>query len=164
MTISSVDYALKAGTRLDENTLTLQIRASKGGRHRIAIPCGRFGHKARIQRPDTAAYRYGVRGDRIPVQSGRTVRHRGLAQQKGQRLARSRPRPWTSNRTRVNVRMHYEIPKDRWILLVLGNPLMGSQVRFWSYCIAVLIGAFLLGMIPWSPLKRWQWFLLSDWG
>ncbi len=42
MTISSVDYSLKAGTRLDENTLdentlTLRIRASKGGRHRIAI-------------------------------------------------------------------------------------------------------------------------------
>ncbi len=65
----------------------------------------------------------------------------------------------------VNVRMRYEIPKDRWILLVRGNPLMGSQVRFWSYCIAVLIGAWLLGRGGWCPgppgLKRWQWFLLG---
>ncbi len=160
MTISSVDYALKAGSRLDENTLTLQIRASKGGRHRISIP--QDAAVTRLESNGRTLPRIGMESGEIefPYNPGKQSVIVAWRSKKAGASQIQAPEMDLQQRA-VNVRMRYEIPKDRWILLVLGNPLMGSQVRFWSYCIAVLIGAWLLGLVPGSPLKRRQWFLLG---
>jgi hypothetical protein len=66
----------------------------------------------------------------------------------------------TIGHTAVNATVTIDMPKDRWILWVKGDTPMAPAVLIWSAVAAAAIVAFLLGFVPWTPLYRWQWFLL----
>jgi hypothetical protein len=59
----------------------------------------------------------------------------------------------------VNAVVNITMPQDRWILMAFG-PTMGPAVLFWSWVPIVLLLAFALGKIPFTPLKSRHWFLL----
>jgi hypothetical protein len=52
------------------------------------------------------------------------------------------------------------VSKDRWILL-LGGPVIGPAVLFWGLLGIILAAAIALGYSNLTPLRSWQWFLLS---
>lgn len=60
----------------------------------------------------------------------------------------------------ANVRTVMQVPEDRWVLWTAG-PLRGPAVRFWIVLVVALVAGWLLGSVPGSPLRRWQWMLLS---
>jgi hypothetical protein len=60
----------------------------------------------------------------------------------------------------VNGRITFQMPDQRWILLA-GGPRWGPAVLFWSYLVAIVLGALLLSRLPLTPLKIWQWLLLG---
>jgi hypothetical protein len=160
MTIDEVSLATKTGARLDEHKLTFKLRASKGGRLTLRIP----------PESETLSFRNLERefpkvGDKpgeltFPVSPGtQTIETSWRQPRNGQTLLNAPevrlPLP------AVNVSLSLDPPKDRWTLFIWGGPLQGPAVLYWSYLAGMLVLAFALGYLPWTPLKRWQWLLLG---
>ncbi|GAA4445928.1 hypothetical protein GCM10023156_06170 [Novipirellula rosea] len=59
-----------------------------------------------------------------------------------------------------NLTTKLDMPENRWILWADG-PLRGPAVRFWTILAVAFIVALVLGSIPISPLRRYEWVLLS---
>ncbi|WP_442505104.1 hypothetical protein SH528x_003879 [Novipirellula sp. SH528] len=59
-----------------------------------------------------------------------------------------------------NLSTTINMPENRWILWAEG-PLRGPAVRFWTILAVAIIVALLLGSLPMSPLRRYEWVLLS---
>ncbi len=60
----------------------------------------------------------------------------------------------------ANVTTAMVVGPDRWILWTQG-PLRGPAVRFWIVLAVAVTAGWILGSIPGSPLKRYQWMLLA---
>ncbi len=61
----------------------------------------------------------------------------------------------------ANVTLQLGVPAgDRWVLWARG-PQQGPAVRFWLVLAASLLAALLLGRVPCSPLRTWEWMLLA---
>ena len=59
-----------------------------------------------------------------------------------------------------NIATSLSLPADRWVLWTSG-PLRGPTVRFWSFVLVAIVGAFVLGRIKLSPLGGAAWALLA---
>lgn len=59
----------------------------------------------------------------------------------------------------ANISTQLNLPDDRWILWTCG-PLRGPAVRFWGILAVSLLAAWLLGKLPFSPLRPTEWALL----
>lgn len=59
----------------------------------------------------------------------------------------------------ANVLTKIHVPTDRWILWTDG-PLRGPAVRFWTILVVSLLAAWVLGRLPGSPLRTFEWMLL----
>lgn len=160
MTIDSVNYVLRPGERLDDNELTLSVRASKGGRHVFSIP------------ENAEVTSFTAKGRDLPHSSA-TPGVLDFPVSPGEQTVRVTWRQARESSTNikggdvdlkfpaVNTNIKYEISRDRWVLFLWDGPVVGPAVRFWSYLAAIMLGAFLMGFIPWAPLKRWEWFLFG---
>ncbi|MDD5306369.1 MAG: hypothetical protein PHU25_03530 [Deltaproteobacteria bacterium] len=158
VTIDSAELRAWPGVRLQKAHLALQVRSSRGGVQKIALPPG-----ARVQ--DLS-----VGGAKLPLrQSGNTIEitlKPGTQaidvdwQQPGGISARQKAPAVSLNGEAVNARVTIVLPEDRWLLFA-GGPSWGPAVLFWGYLVVVLLAAFVLGRIPTSPLKTWQWVLLG---
>ena len=60
----------------------------------------------------------------------------------------------------VNARVRITRGEDRWLLWAMG-PRWGPAVLFWSHVVVLALLAFGLSRTPGSPLRAWQWLLLS---
>ncbi len=58
-----------------------------------------------------------------------------------------------------NIRLRTQMPRSRWILLVSGPPI-GPAILVWGVVVVLFFIALILGRIPFSPLKTYQWMLL----
>ncbi len=60
----------------------------------------------------------------------------------------------------ANVGLKMTVPASRWILWTQG-PIRGPAVRFWTILVLALLAAIVLGSAQGTPLKRWEWILLT---
>ena len=60
----------------------------------------------------------------------------------------------------ANARVQIHLPENRWLLLA-GGPGWGPAILFWGYLLLILLLAPVLGRIPKSPLKTWEWAVLA---
>ncbi len=60
----------------------------------------------------------------------------------------------------ANVTQTVRVPGDRWVLWAAG-PRRGPAVRFWAVLAVALLAATVLHRLPDSPLKLYEWMLLS---
>jgi hypothetical protein len=60
----------------------------------------------------------------------------------------------------ANIKTTLRVPDDRWVLWTPG-PLRGPAVRFWGILVGALLAAFVLGRLPASPLRSYEWMLLA---
>ncbi len=60
----------------------------------------------------------------------------------------------------ANARVQIHLPENRWLLLA-GGPGWGPAILFWGYLLLILLLAPVLGRVPRSPLKTWQWAVLA---
>jgi hypothetical protein len=157
-TIDRADLTLTPGRRFGQGALQLNLRSSRGGQHTISLP------------PNANLQQVTVNGQSLPVQQDGafvTVPLQPGSQEvsvQWQQLAPFamfyRVPPVKIGQEGVNARVSMQMPENRWILLV-GGPRWGPAVLFWSYIVAIVLAALLLGRVTLTPLKTWQWLLLG---
>ncbi len=162
MTMDAARFVMRVGERLDDCRLEFAVRASKGGRLTVTLPeeaealaLTLNGQPAPFQQTAPGVYAYGVSpGRQEVVWSWRQPRP-------GAGAGVVTPPAVDLGMGAVNVSQIIETPRDRWVLAVWGEPLMGPAVTFWSYLGAMLLVAWALSRAPWTPLRLWEWFLLG---
>lgn len=60
----------------------------------------------------------------------------------------------------ANITTVIQVPDNRWVLATDG-PQRGPAVRFWTVLVCCLLAAWVLGRLPFSPLRSLEWMLLS---
>ena len=158
LTIDRARLVLTPGHRFGKGELSLRIRTSRGGQHTIELP-----EKANLQQLT-------LDGKSLPIrQQGR---HITFPLQPGDQAVSVQwhqlapfsawfesPRIDVGSRA-VNVRISINLPAKRWVLMAWG-PRWGPAVLFWSYLTVIVLAALVLGRVPLTPLKTWQWVLLA---
>lgn len=156
-TIDRAAMTLTPGRRFGRGELDLHLRASRGDQHTVTLP-----PKANLQQVTVNGKSLPVRQDgsyvTVPLQPGSqriAVQWRHLAP-----LATFFQVPEVQiGQAAANAKVRVTVPPYRWIIMV-GGPRWGPAVLFWSYAVAIVLLSLVLGRLPLSPLKRWQWLLL----
>ncbi len=158
VTIDRVSLALSPGTRMEQSTLTLQIRTSHGTNERIVVPentvltgCTVDGVSRSARIKDGAV--------EVHLDPGSHQVSLSLQRATGMELAYSSSELKLS-RPLTNVTTTVQMPNERWLLWASG-PSWGPAVLFWGYLLVVLLAAAGLGRVPHTPLKTHEWILLG---
>ena len=157
-TIDRVDLALTPGQRSTAGDLTLGIRASQGGEHRLQIPENASLLSAEINGRIQNIRQKGAEVV-IPIVPGAQKVHLKWRQDEQPGCSFKGPAVDIAQ-TAVNSNTTFHMPRDRWILWVHG-PRMGPAVLFWSYVFVIALAALGLGRVSWTPLNTGHWFLLG---
>ena len=59
-----------------------------------------------------------------------------------------------------NITMNMSLPRNRWLLATNG-PRLGPAVLYWSELAVLILLAWILGRIDWTPLRTHHWLLLG---
>jgi hypothetical protein len=158
LTVDDVKLVIEPGVRLSKGSLDLTLRSSQGGSHVIGLPKG-----AQTQTVTVDGLEEPFRSDEGSVNlSLKPGAHQvAIAWQLHQGMALMQRVPAVNvGAVPANARLSIHMPDDRWLLLAGGLP-WGPAVLFWGVLLAALVGSLLLGRLRFSPLKGWQWALLS---
>jgi hypothetical protein len=158
LTIDESSTALRPGIRATDVTLTLSVRSSRGAQHTLTLP------------PDAQLESLTINGSSQPLrQEGRKVMVPIVPGAQTVVLA-WRETPGISflyngsgidlGAASVNATTTIRVPGGRWLLFA-GGPRVGPAVLFWSLLLALLMVSVALGRNTWTPLRSWQWLLLT---
>lgn len=156
-TVQNVVREVTLGNRQQKSALKMNIDCSVGGDFRLSLnPLAEIadltigGRSVPVRRdgPDVI----------IPISPGRKVVE--LKWQSNTELeTRTQIEGVDTPIEAANITTVVNVPRSRWILWTSG-PTMGPAVRIWTILLVALIAAFVLGILPQSPLKVWEWLLL----
>ncbi len=158
ITTDNARLTVTPGHRFSRTELNLDIRTSKGGQHRIALP-----EMANLQTVTVNGKQLPIRQDgqivNIPVEPGfQRIAVKWLEVNESMNRIKG-PRVHIGDAA-VNAAVTFQMPGHRWILFA-GGPRLGPAVLFWSYVIVVLIAAFGLGKTDLTPLRTHHWIILG---
>ncbi len=158
LTIDRVGYEVAPGRRGSDATLTLDVRSSQGGRHRVQLPEG-----AELRQ-------LAVDGRALPLPSGQRLIELPLVPGKQQMMLAWRdaqvltpafsPAVPDLGINAVNLSQTLRLPDDRWVLFAAG-PKVGPAVLFWGVLIVMAGLAVGLGRSRLTPLRTHDWLLLG---
>jgi hypothetical protein len=158
VTIDSADLRFTPGQRYDNASLNLSLRTSRGGQHEIELP-----ENALLQGLEIDGRSLPVKQDgrrlSFPLQPGANSVSVEWQQASSSRVLISSPEVKIGGQA-VNASVSFNMPTNRWGLLT-GGPRLGPAVLFWSYLVVVVLAAFGLKYIKFTPLKFWHWLLLG---
>ena len=158
LTIDEANLTFTPGQRFNRADLSLKLRSSQGGQHKIALPDGAKLQQVRISGKGQPI-KEGEREVIIPLRPG----SQSIDVEWHQRADSSMltEGPYVSiGQEAVNANVSFQMPRNRWVLMT-GGPRMGPAVLFWSYLIVVILAAIGLGRVNWTPLKTRDWLLLG---
>ncbi len=160
VTLDQSSLDIHPGKRVGEYTLNFNIRASRGGQHRIRLP-----QDAEIESIEIDGRRLTLRAEKgqlaLPVAPG-VQRCEIVWRQPAGMGTLWKSAALSLGGGSVNASILVEPPQDRWILWTDG-PRMGPAILFWSQLIVVLLAALILGRSTsaFLPLSTLSWFLLG---
>lgn len=162
-TIDQVTLQANPGARESSYSLELHVRTSKGGEQRITLPEGI--HLTQVLL-DGQAQASEETNRNVVVQIAPGEHNLSLAWRNDDAIAWRWITPTISlsegslsESIARNVDITVNVPNSRWVLFV-GGPAIGPAVLFWGMALVLVVVAIVLGKIPLSPLKSWQWILL----
>ena len=163
VTVQKVMYDTTLGTRHRSSTLKLDIDASVGADFPIDIAAS-----SETGRPEITALtvggqsiqpRYSDNRLLVPLPPGpQTVEVQWRTKMELERVTSQEPveLPVAAS----NITSVLRVPESRWILWA-GGPLLGPAVRLWTILVVAALFALILGRLPHSPLRRYEWVLLA---
>jgi hypothetical protein len=156
--IESVQLESSVGQRASEYTLSLRLRASQGGERVIGLP-----EKAELLAVTRDGESLNLRLEKgklsLPVQPDEQnfqVRFRD-AESAG---LHNRTPAITLGLPAANIDLGMALPESRWILATHG-PQSGPAVLYWGELLVLLLVAYGLSKLDWTPLKLRDWLLLG---
>lgn len=158
VTIQSSRVSVSAGKRVNDVTLNLSIRSSRGVQHQIQLPDNAEMQELDI---DDVKQRVQVESNMLslllkPGKQDVTIKWR---EPNRQSMSYAFPKI-DLQLPSVNAHASINFPRDRWVLWANG-PVLGPAVLFWSVLSALLVLSIALGWSKQTPLTTWQWFLLA---
>jgi hypothetical protein len=158
LTIDRSSLELRPGKRVSEGKLNLSIRSSQGGQHTITLP-----DAAQLQKVIINGTVQQVRHDgaliSLPIIPGKQDISVEWREPSGLNTFYKTPRIDLGTAS-VNSAIDVNLPPDRWPLL-LGGPLMGPAILYWSTLLIVALAALAIGKSGLTPLRCYQLFLLG---
>ena len=162
VTIDEVKLAVKPGLRSTDATLSMELRASRGGQHPVKLPPGAellwatINGKAMPLRPTKSG---GADVVVVPLNPGSQRVDLVVRLPTGVAFATTSP-VFDVGNDAANVEVTLALPTDRWVLFCWG-PRTGPAVLFWSFLVVIVGAAVALSRVPVSMLKVHHWVLLS---
>jgi len=157
-TIDSSDLDISLGQHAVNLDLTLHLRKSQGGQHRITLPEHTEVESVLINGQSRAIQRQ-QQDLLISLAPGKQVLNITLRQAQAPGWFYQSP-AINLGAQGANAQTHIKLPKDRWLLLA-GGPLMGPAVLFWGVFIVLLGLAWGLSRLKNIPLPFHHWLLLG---
>jgi hypothetical protein len=158
LAIDGVGIRSRYGTRLRETDISIQLRATRGGQHLIALP-----PDAELLRLDIDGRPLSLRPDggrlQIPVTPGSQALNLSLREPAERVLLADFP-AIDLGLPAANLGMALNLPADRWLLWTSG-PAIGPAVRFWSVLALVVVLALMLGRSGRSPIGTREALILG---
>ena len=158
LTIDDSQINIKPGSRATDTTLNFKLRSSQGGQHTVRLPAS-----ARLQSVSIDGVTQPIRQEgnhvTLPIVPGKqTISLSWRTPQGITTLYRTEAMDLGSRSTNTTIKLN--LGQDRWLLFT-GGPRMGPAVLYWGVLIVLLLVALVLGRVPLTPLKSWQWLLLG---
>ena len=157
MTIDRSHLQMQPGQRVTQATLSLVLRASRGGPRTLTLPEG-----AQLERVTLGGRSQPVRQDgraiTLPLVPGEQEAELAWLQPTGISGVFTTPE-LDLGLPSVNATVSVEVPRDRWVLFARG-PSVGPAILFWGVFLVLLLIAGGLSRIPLTPLRAFEWLLL----
>jgi hypothetical protein len=164
ITVEKTSQHVRPGVSSTDVTLTLVMRASRGGEHVVTLPEGAVLLGATIEgraqplRPDAKTNQV-----RVPIVPGKQTVTLEVRVPRGISFNFETPQfalGGGNGGKSVNAEVRLDVPNDRWVLFAWG-PRAGPAVLFWSFFFVLVLTGIALSRVPFSPLKAHHWVLLG---
>lgn len=160
LTIDAASLSVKPGVRATDVTLSVTVRASRGGEHVVTLPPGAELESLAVNGVAQPLRREGDgRRVTVPVAPGTQLASLTFREPRGIGARFVTPAP-DIGAAGVNTAIDVAVPDGRWVLLV-GGPRLGPAVVFWSALVVILLAALALGRVRITPLRAHHWMLLG---
>lgn len=158
LSIDAMQLTQSVGKRADNISLQLQMRATQGEHYDLQLPEGAQLQRVMIDGRETPISQSQNRL-KIPVNPGS---HQVQVDWQSDRISglKNQTPSLDLGMPATNLRLQMQLPADRWLLLV-GGPSIGPALLFWSVLLVVLLLAVVLARSGTTPLKAYEWVLLS---
>ena len=158
VTLEHTSQEVRPGIRSTDVTLTLDMRASRGGEHVVTLPAGAELLSASV---NGAPQPLRPNGDKltVPVVPGKQQIALATRVPTGVSFLFETPKFDVGDKS-VNAEVLVDVPADRWVLFAAG-PRAGPAVLFWSFIVVLMLAGVGLARVPFSPLRLYQWVLLG---
>jgi len=158
LTIDRSQLIVTPGQHSTDSRLILNLRSSRGMQHKLTLPFDAILQSVTIN-GKTQPIRQQGRFVTLPITPG--AQRIGLQFQQPQGIGQYFYTPSVSlGVDSVNTLIEVNMPSERWILFVGGQPI-GPAVMIWGILIVIALAAVGLSQIPLTPLKFHHWLLLG---
>ena len=158
LAFDAVSLAISQGDRSSTAQLTLQYRSTRGAQHVLRLPDGAEVSEVRID-GRIEPLRADGRELTVPILPGsHTV---AVTWRDGTGVESVAATPVVDlGAPASNITMRLALPQNRWLLGTNG-PRLGPAVLYWPELAVLVLFAWLLGRIDWTPLRTRHWLLLG---
>lgn len=156
--IDALRLQSRFGQRAGEHALNLTVRASQGGDHTIVLPDSaevlsvmRDGEALNLRPQDGRLS--------LPLRPGVQQFDVSFRDSDGAAMRNATP-SIDLGLPAANINLELNLPEDRWVLLTRG-PSQGPAVLYWGELLVLVLVAFALSRLRWTPLRLHEWLLLG---
>ncbi len=158
VTIDTSHLLVVPGLRATDSTLSLRLRSSQGGQHRVRLPEGAELMTLQLNGRDQPLRQEG-RDVPLPLSPGVQTAQLSWRNAVGISLVTRTP-DVDLGLPSVNHHVEVQMPQDRWALATSGARL-GPAILFWPLLLLLGVLSFALGRLSLTPLRTHHWFLLG---
>jgi hypothetical protein len=158
LAFDSVSVSVDQGARSSTTNMVLRYRSTRGAEHDIQIP----------ENADVTEVKIDGRTEPLHAEDGNLMvpivpgEHtiEITWREDGEVGARTQTPDVDIGAPASNITMNLSLPENRWLLATRG-PRLGPAVLYWSELAVLILLAWILGRIDWTPLRTHHWLLLG---
>jgi hypothetical protein len=156
--VLDVQLNTQVGQRASEYTLEFRIRASQGGERVLALPAD--AELLSVQR-DGQPISLRLDHGKLSLAVSPGDQHYSIRFRDAQKIGLHATTPKVDlGLPGANIRLELGLPADRWVLATHG-PRVGPAVLYWGELLVLVLVAYGLSRLRWTPLKLRDWLLLG---